>query len=415
MCRIVNVDDALNQKKFHFPWLTSLLALGLIFAYCGENGQSAGDLVRLGASYAPYISKGQYWRLVSSLFLHASLLHLMGNLIYLFQIGWLAEIRFGRLKFLWVYFLSGIGGEIVGLYFHPVNIAVGASGALMGLAGAIAIDLLLPNKSRFSQMQLTLLLGAALLAIWPFQVSPATDFAAHLGGFLTGAFLISGEFTVHSVLRRRFCFNGFRASCTILILVFFVACISLPENYIFDLRLEYVALKKNTQQANQEIISMAKKEPSRINYPLMANIFKKNILNPWLDFSLKVRAASGRPISPADSATMAEMVRAADYVTITNRANYILLKQSAGFTEMNEKVNQGLVLSTDFDRRLRDEFLPEVRAEMENLERLMASALSASDLEGVQKILLASKSWERDLIEKISKSSLYVNGYVSSH
>ena len=105
---------------------------------------ATGDgLLRLGAKVNALIGLGEYWRLLSAMFLHADLMHLIFNMMALYILGKDIERFFGKKKFLAIYFLSGLVGSAAS-YLLVENISVGASGAIFGLMGA---NLFLDRKS----------------------------------------------------------------------------------------------------------------------------------------------------------------------------------------------------------------------------------------------------------------------------
>ncbi len=132
---------------------------------------------------------GQYWRLVTCMFVHAGLLHIAMNMYCLWYLGMLAEQLFGKTRYLAVYFIAGIGGSLASAIHNPNIISIGASGAIFGVAGAL-LGLLLVRRDRFSPagrrslvnnigffVVLNLLLGSAI---------PGIDMSAHVGGLIAG-------------------------------------------------------------------------------------------------------------------------------------------------------------------------------------------------------------------------------------
>ena len=132
---------------------------------------------------------GEYWRLFTFLFLHAHLMHLLLNVIALFWLGKVAEKIYGMPSFLCIYFLSGILSGVVSIAFAPDLAAIGASGAIMGIFGAVSAGIFrlknfLPASIR--KKQLTLMIGLLVFQLIIDQIIPHIDVAAHLGGLITG-------------------------------------------------------------------------------------------------------------------------------------------------------------------------------------------------------------------------------------
>ena len=99
------------------------------------GSENPAILVLFGAKYTPLILAGQYWRLLSAVFVHVGIAHLMFNAYALFSFGIEVERRFGRSRFLALYLLSGIASTTASFVGSPA-LSAGASGAVFGLAGA---------------------------------------------------------------------------------------------------------------------------------------------------------------------------------------------------------------------------------------------------------------------------------------
>lgn len=169
--------------------VTALLLASILVGYAFQ-WLSGGSLTDLGANFGPYVRAGQYWRLVTSMFLHGSILHLIVNAWALFQLGELFEMLLGSGRLLLVYFVSGIAGSIASVLFTDAP-SVGASGAIFGLMGAL-IAFLLRRRESLTPMAKSLL---GQLVIWAGinvaigASTPGIDNAAHLGGCAAGLVL----------------------------------------------------------------------------------------------------------------------------------------------------------------------------------------------------------------------------------
>ena len=143
-------------------------------------------LVNFGGNNLLIVQSGEVWRLISAAFLHVSLIHLLVNMYSLVIIGTQVETFIGKFKFLFVYLISAICGNLLSLIFNEANIvSVGASGAIFGLMGALLYfgyhyRLYLSEAIKtqiIPVIVLNLLLG--------FMVS-GVDNAAHIGGLIGG-------------------------------------------------------------------------------------------------------------------------------------------------------------------------------------------------------------------------------------
>lgn len=141
-------------------------------------------LVLFGAKVNSLIMQGEYWRFLTSMFLHLDLLHLAFNLYALWALGPITEDLLGRWRYLAVYFLSGIAGSVASFFFTNA-ISAGASGAIFGLLGAlVAYSRQRPGlwKSGFAKNLIIVIVINLGLNI--FQ--PGIDISAHLGGLIIG-------------------------------------------------------------------------------------------------------------------------------------------------------------------------------------------------------------------------------------
>ncbi|MBI4167102.1 MAG: rhomboid family intramembrane serine protease [Acidobacteria bacterium] len=143
-------------------------------------------LIRLGAKFGPLIMAGEWWRLVTPIFLHAGLLHIGMNLWCLFDLGPTVESLFSTSKFIFFYFITGVIGFVFSFVWSPYGTSIGASGAILGLIGVLLGATYhhgTIGREYRSQLWRWLILIAVL------GLFSATDNAAHLGGLVSGAVL----------------------------------------------------------------------------------------------------------------------------------------------------------------------------------------------------------------------------------
>ncbi len=131
-----------------------------------------------------HIVDGEYYRLISSMFLHASLMHVVFNCLALRALGRDVEIFFGRSKFLIIYFISGFIGSL-GSFIFSYRVGVGASGAIFGLLGA-NLYLLTLNPKLYKKIYGTDMLSLIGINIVIGFMVPNIDNAAHLAGLVGG-------------------------------------------------------------------------------------------------------------------------------------------------------------------------------------------------------------------------------------
>ncbi len=156
-----------------------------------DNDALSTVLINYGAKDNDLIVQGQYWRFVTPIFLHANLLHVGLNMLNLAVLGVFLERLVGHLRYLLIYFVTGIASIIASFYFMPQEISVGASGAIFGLVGAYSIFVLMhrrafPKHGIPALLWLLFVIGVNL-GIGLFV--PNVDNYAHIGGLLSGCLL----------------------------------------------------------------------------------------------------------------------------------------------------------------------------------------------------------------------------------
>ena len=152
---------------------------------------TADSVLRWGADYGPLTLHGQWWRMVVSTFLHFGLIHLLFNMFVLFNIGLFLESLTGRVPFVALYLVCGVGGSAASLAWHPSIVSAGASGAIFGLYGAL-LGFLVRHRGSIPAESLASLRKGALTFIGYnllYGLRPGVDMAAHLGGLATGFML----------------------------------------------------------------------------------------------------------------------------------------------------------------------------------------------------------------------------------
>lgn len=163
--------------------------VGMLLSGASPMSPSGATLMTWGANFAPYTLTGQWWRLLTSCFVHAGILHLGFNMWCLWSLGELAERLYGRITFAFVYLLCGLAGSVASVLWHnPPTVSIGASGAIFGIAGAVIASIKLGEfKSPvFAQgMMQSLLLFVGYNVVFGAFMG-RTDNACHLGGLAAG-------------------------------------------------------------------------------------------------------------------------------------------------------------------------------------------------------------------------------------
>lgn len=177
-------------------WVTpAVVAANVVyFAIAIARGVSAiqpapEQILELGANFGPLTLDGQPWRLLTAAFVHIGIIHLGFNMWCLWSLGNIAERMFGNFTFLWIYLLSGIGGSIASLLWNPSIVSAGASGAVFGVAGALASMLhfghILVPRQVVRELLSSLVFFVGFNLVFGF-LRQGIDNAGHIGGLVVG-------------------------------------------------------------------------------------------------------------------------------------------------------------------------------------------------------------------------------------
>ncbi|HEX7425333.1 MAG TPA: rhomboid family intramembrane serine protease [Terriglobales bacterium] len=156
------------------------------------NNPAGQDLVRWGANFGPLTASGQWWRLLTCVFVHGGLLHIAFNMWCLWDLGRLAESVYGHWTFAAVYLIAGLAASLTSVVWNPVILSVGASGAIFGIAGALIASFYLGEFS-LPRAAMTGMLRSVVMFVgynlFFGAVIARTDNAAHIGGLIMGLIL----------------------------------------------------------------------------------------------------------------------------------------------------------------------------------------------------------------------------------
>ena len=196
--------------------------------------------------FGPLIADGQYWRLLTAIFLHIGILHILLNSLALFIFGRMVERYFGHTRFIAIYFLAGLGGSVASYLFNSIALAAGASGAIFGLLGASTAFFFIQRNTlgEMAKRNLYSLLILAVLNLYIGLVFSGIDNWAHFGGFVSGGLLglilapqykpvrntvgfVVGIRDVNSLIRRWW---GLAAVSLVIVAGAWLATATLPDN-----------------------------------------------------------------------------------------------------------------------------------------------------------------------------------------
>lgn len=170
------------------------VAVFLILSAMGDT-EDAVFMMNHGGMYEPLIvQEHEYYRLFTSMFLHFGMSHLLNNMVLLGALGWNLELETGKIKFLIIYLVSGLGGNLLSLYYDqslPLGeraVSAGASGAIFGLMGAL-LYVVIANRGRLGRLSGRGMLFMIALSLYYGPTSTGVDNWAHIGGLVCGFIL----------------------------------------------------------------------------------------------------------------------------------------------------------------------------------------------------------------------------------
>ena len=178
------------------PVTAGLILLNILVFLAVEftgSSQNTMHMLDCGAAYTPMIVQGgEYYRLFTCMFLHFGIEHLLNNMLVLFVLGSRLECVIGKIKFLLIYLLGGVLGNVISLYLelHAQNFAVsaGASGAVFAVMGAM-IYIVIRNKGRLGDLSMRQILIMAAFSLYFGFASTGVDNTAHVAGMVSGFLL----------------------------------------------------------------------------------------------------------------------------------------------------------------------------------------------------------------------------------
>jgi membrane associated rhomboid family serine protease len=182
--KVVRMRGAVNPPRVTY----ALIAINVI-AFLTEQGQFAisssgihGKVVEEGVLYRGGIAEGEYWRLITSGFLHENLLHIGFNMYLLYLLGLMLEPAIGSVRFAVIYFTALLAGDF-GALLATAAPSLGASGAIFGLMGAAAVELRARQRSIMESG-----IGGLIIINLIFSFAfPNISVGAHVGGLIGGA------------------------------------------------------------------------------------------------------------------------------------------------------------------------------------------------------------------------------------
>lgn len=185
------MSDSYTRKKAYVN--TGLIAINVVyFLYMEMVGstENTSFMVAHGAMYGPLVlGNGEYYRLLTSIFMHFGINHIMNNMLILFILGDNLERALGHVKYLFFYLFCGVGANIVSMLVNMGEfrnvVSAGASGAIFGVIGGLLYAVII-NRGRLEDLSTRQLVVVILCSLYFGLTSTGVDNAAHISGLIIG-------------------------------------------------------------------------------------------------------------------------------------------------------------------------------------------------------------------------------------
>jgi rhomboid protease GluP len=268
----------------------------MVLSGAGLFSPNADTLVAWGANYGPQTLDGQWWRLLTCMFVHIGLIHVALNMWVLWDVGHLVERLVGNVGFLVLYLVSGLFGSLASVYWNPYVTSAGASGAVFGVFGALFGFMLLRGDSVPKEILRSLRSsGLTFLAynlIFGLSVR-GIDTAAHVGGFVAGlacGVMMSQPLDRVAAITRSARNLATLAAATVLLAIAVQAAPDAPV----DIRVEWQELAQIEQQV-QETYGQANQQArdGQITAEQFAEIIESQVLPPWQELRRRIDQLDG--------------------------------------------------------------------------------------------------------------------------
>jgi rhomboid protease GluP len=181
-------ESAISVTQIIFG-INAAVFLGMALSTSTIMEFPVNELVLWGGNVGALTISGEWWRLITNIFVHAGIIHIAFNMWCLWYLGALCESLYGRFTYVAIYLICGIGASLASAAWHPYVPSIGASGAIFGLAGALLAafklgEFSLPRSALSGTLRS---LGAFVIynLIFGFAL-PGIDNSAHIGGLVTG-------------------------------------------------------------------------------------------------------------------------------------------------------------------------------------------------------------------------------------
>ncbi len=246
------------------------------------------DLISWGADFRPVTMDGQWWRLLTSIFLHIGVFHILFNMYALLYIGLLLEPYLGKLRFGAAYLFTGILSSLTSIYWHPLTVSAGASGAIFGMYGVFLAMLTTNIIDKKTRSALFASIGIFVVFNLMNGTKAGIDNAAHIGGLISG--LIIG-YAYYPSLKRPDLSNLKYITLTVLLVATittsFIIYFNIPQDGIAEYETKMRDFAKKEHTALEVFNGEKRSDPQ-----MMVDIKDKGLTN-WNE-GLKILDEAGK-------------------------------------------------------------------------------------------------------------------------
>ena len=184
---VMNLSKGSKTVTYTLIGINVLVFIAMVINGVGIFEPTTSDLIKWGANFKPYTLDGQWWRVITCVFVHIGIIHILFNMYALYMIGVYLEPLLGKVRYIAAYLCTGVYASLTSIWWHDdVQVSAGASGAIFGLYGvflALLTTKLIPSKTRKALLQS---IGVFVFYNLAYGMKAGVDNAAHMGGLLSG-------------------------------------------------------------------------------------------------------------------------------------------------------------------------------------------------------------------------------------
>lgn len=344
--KAMNLVNGNSYLTYLLIGINLLLFIAMVAGGTDLMNPTADDIVNWGGNIAGLTSGGEWWRIISNIFIHIGILHLLFNMYGLFYIGRILEPMLGKPLFISSYLFTGIVASLLSLWWHQDEklVSAGASGAIFGMFGlflSLLLTDLIPKTVRHAMLQSTaVFVGYNLI----YGLRGGVDNAAHIGG-LAGGFIIG--FPVYQlVLKKKETGNKIKLAAGMLLLAtisiyFGISAVHNAPNYVSKSTEErYNEIVKEFSQLETEALEVYEKSNSLTKEEYIRQL-KGITLENWKKGESLARELGSLKLDERAAKLQSELVT---YCSLNTKKAELTIKI---FSELSQEYNDELNKTED--------------------------------------------------------------------